>query len=218
MAKRKPARLTCDGMHLEAGVGRQQAVSDGCILAEIQIAGGDHSHNGAPPEVLLDSELVLGFLELGIVVVGVEDSNYDPCLGMSCGSAVVRGQNGQLIAIPGLAIQRSTQVYPAGVGEYPKVLGHIRTANGVRDIVHSGVHNPIGDPGIVARVQIAGINLNNLKIEKWWSGQRQKSEHGILKWGMHQSFGTESSQESASVYLANLWRTRFRCQRYEVIL
>jgi len=68
MAKRKPARLTCDGMHLEAGVGRQQAVSDGCILAEIQIVGGDHSHNGAPPEVLLDSELVLGFREnLGLL-------------------------------------------------------------------------------------------------------------------------------------------------------
>lgn len=212
----KEARLTCDGMHLEAGVDRQQAVSYGGILTQIQITGGHHSHNGASPEVLLYPKFVFRFLELGIIIVGIKNTNYDTCFCVSSGSAIVRGQNRQLIAIPGLSIQRSTQIYPAGVWEYAKMLRHIWATNGVRDVVHSGIHNPIGDPGIVARVQIAGINLNNLQLKsgkpkvRAWYTKGECINHLGLRAGR--------GPGGVSVYLANLWRTRFRCQRYEVIL
>lgn len=209
-------------MHLEAGVGRQQAVSYGRILAQIQIASHHHTHDRAPPEILLNAELVLGPLEPGIVVIGIEDTHGDPCLGMGCWSAIVCGQYSQLVAISRLPIQRSTQVDPARVGEDAEVLGHIGAANGIRDIVHAGVHYSVGDPGIVARVQIAGINLNNLEnIERKREGGIRAGEYCCQR------------GEIASIIWDRGWRTRrvclciwqakplensFRCQRYEVIL
>lgn len=123
--QRKP-RLTCDGMHLKARVGRQQTVAYGRILPDIEVCGSHNAHNGATTQILLDSEFVALLLELGIIVIGIEDANQYASSGMCRWCPIIRGQHCEFIAISTLSVQSSSQINPARVGEDAKVLGQVR--------------------------------------------------------------------------------------------
>lgn len=107
--------LTSYRVNLEAGVARNQAVSDGSVHFKVAVSGSHASDPSSAGLVLFNAEFISLVREDRVVVVCVHNNDGNTGGGSSGRRTVVCSGYCQHVVIPRLTIQRLPQVDPSAV-------------------------------------------------------------------------------------------------------